>query len=144
MLYGGINLYSTVRLYFSLQWKIYLLCRCLHNADVVLYPGTPQWTQRKLEFVKILLSIITREINFYLTPTFNKYPLCIFIYFSLILKQRVRNNINCYGVLISGLTYYKQNDCHHNNMSYTISDNRLKLALERVITLTIIIIDCKL
>ena len=42
MLYGGINLYSTVRLYFSLQWKIYLLCRCLHNADVVLYPGTPQ------------------------------------------------------------------------------------------------------
>ena len=25
--------------------------------------------------VKILLSTITREINFYLTPTFNKYPL---------------------------------------------------------------------
>jgi len=27
--------------------------------------------------VKILLSTITREINFYLTPTFNKYPLCL-------------------------------------------------------------------
>ena len=42
MLYGGINLYFTVRLYFSLQRNIYLVCRCLHNADVVLYPGTPQ------------------------------------------------------------------------------------------------------
>jgi len=48
MLYGGINLYSTVCLYFSLQWKIYLLCRCLRNADVVLYPGTPLQTQRNV------------------------------------------------------------------------------------------------
>jgi len=32
MLYSEINLYSTVRLFFSLQWKIQLLC--LHDSDV--------------------------------------------------------------------------------------------------------------
>ena len=98
--------------------------------------------QQRGECLRFLFPIVC--ITSVLTNDFNKYHQCNFIYFSLILKQRVRNNINCYKVLISGLTYYKQNDCHHNNMSYTISDNRLKLALERVITLTIIIIDCKL
>ena len=38
-LYNGIYVYTTVGQYFSLQWKISLLCRCLHDDDVVLYPG---------------------------------------------------------------------------------------------------------
>ena len=33
---------------------------------------------RKSYYMKILLSMITCEINFYLTPTFNKYPLYIY------------------------------------------------------------------
>jgi len=42
--------------------------------------------KKKILILEILLSMITREINFYLTPTFNKCPLCI-KRFNIILRR---------------------------------------------------------
>jgi len=54
MLYDRINLYSTVGLYFSLQWKIWLLCLCLHDTDIVLYTSIFFFSDSALhEFAKV-------------------------------------------------------------------------------------------
>jgi len=73
------------------------------NITVITLMATP--------LVKILFSMITHEINFYCTPTFNKYPLyamsyrssraIICLYFSLQWKSSLQWKINLFQQISS-------------------------------------------
>ena len=51
MLYGGINLYFTVRLYFSLQWKYN--CYASVSMTLTLFCTPAYFNKRNLTFIKL-------------------------------------------------------------------------------------------